>query len=598
MKKYNFCIVILTCCFLFLTSSQTKAQVVYMQDIVGYDQNARTIFGYSRTSLDFYAGLYYDPAVLGELYSELDNEIPLDAGNDRGFGSFFDAEVYLYSTFYRPSTQYCTFGTHFVVDFTYHVVGRLGICITTPIDPPPPSPTPTPTPQCFGTGKNAVPCPTPTPTPSPTPQGADLILKPYVLRPTGTTGGENTADVEVRVTPARAGWRVSLQLIRVANSGGHIDAHHDGNAPLGHLRLTRGQTNSSGIFRTIYTPSHIGEQIMVVATIENLFSIRRDMYVGFIRLFDMPVGDNYRLIGSRDPHPSNHWGDLGTTNGLREIANDYKLAYYGNNPIPDDDKLAYNDMSLELGGKFDLPPRLGALPNWADTGSHHEHREGINCDVRCCQNPGNVPRDRWENLIQIFFDRGSTRTLDETTTANPHWHLRFEFGQLRAPAHYTPGNFADMTWAETFDRQATDAEWLVWTERLEQAKAQGQPQLLAEAKTLERERFLSQEYIARNRTDEEFISDVFRSYLLREPTEKEMSNWLDVLNGIPSQPNNRSTFLTQFENIQEFANLIYSLVDERPPQICDLAEEQQCIFEGGIWDSNDCFCFRFPQDSR
>lgn len=175
--------------------------------------------------------------------------------------------------------------------------------------------------------------------------------------------------------------------------------------------------------------------------------------------------------------------------------------------------------------------------------------------------------------------------------------MRFEFGQPRVVVRYTPGNFVDMTWAETFSRQATDEEWRHWTERLERAKAQGQPQLLAEAKTLERERFLSQEYIARNRTDEEFISDVFQSYLLREPTSKEMETWLKVLNGISvSSPDNHSLFLEQFENIQEFADLIYSLVDEHPPQLCDLGEEEQCNYEGGIWDSSECLCIRYPQD--
>lgn len=305
--------------------------------------------------------------------------------------------------------------------------------------------------------------------------------------------------------------------------------------------------------------------------------------------FDMYPGENYNLIGNENTpeHPSNHWATLSSRIGLVDIAADYRATYYGTNPIPDGQKIAYNDISLEWGGKFDLGRR------WANTGSHVEHREGINCDTRS----RNIPRDRWQTLNDFFFNRGSTNTLDETGTNAPHWHLRFEFGQPRMTARYTPGNFVDMTWAETFDRQATDEEWQMWTERLEQAKAQGQPQLLAEAKTLERERFLSQEYIARNRTDEEFISDVFRSYLLREPTGKEMNDWLEVISSYSTtSPDNRALFLAEFENIQEFADLIYSLVDEHAPQLCDLGEEQECIYNGGSWDPNDCTCALNPID--
>ena len=89
------------------------------------------------------------------------------------------------------------------------------------------------------------------------------------------------------------------------------------------------------------------------------------------------------------------------------IANAYHTAYTGGS-------LSYNDQSLPLGGKFDLSN------NWADGGSHSEHRVGINCDV----DSSGVAANRWSTLVQIFVDNGSPNYIDETASAN-HWHLRF-----------------------------------------------------------------------------------------------------------------------------------------------------------------------------
>jgi hypothetical protein len=78
-----------------------------------------------------------------------------------------------------------------------------------------------------------------------------------------------------------------------------------------------------------------------------------------------------------------------------------------------------------------------------------------------------------------------------------------------------------------------------------------------------------------------------------------MENWLELFRGISAPPpDNRALFLDQFENIQEFAGLVYTLVDEHPPQLCDLGEEEECNYQGGIWLLDDCACHLFPQDSR
>jgi len=129
---------------------EAKAQTVYAYTDVQYVPSNRYVDGYTTTWLDYLAGLYYDPAVRGELYRTDMNEEPLDEGYDVGFADIIDAEVYLFSTNYVEGKTYCTSGTHFIIDaFTGNrtIVFRFYPCITIPIPPPPTPPLPTPTPN-------------------------------------------------------------------------------------------------------------------------------------------------------------------------------------------------------------------------------------------------------------------------------------------------------------------------------------------------------------------------------------------------------------------------------------------------------------------
>jgi hypothetical protein len=64
--------------------------------------------------------------------------------------------------------------------------------------------------------------------------------------------------------------------------------------------------------------------------------------------------------------------------------------------------------------------------------------------------------------------------------------------------------------------------------------------------------FLSTEYAERNRTNEEFIRDCYRTFLDRDPSAQELSGWLS---GIW----NRSQVMTLFAESDEFGTLIQSL---------------------------------------
>lgn len=182
---------------------ETSAQTAYGLSIVQYNPAPRTVTGLSATWLDYWAGLYYDPEVIGELYRTDDPETSLDQGSMIGYADTIPAVVNLQTSNYLEGKTYCTYSQHAAYGYYYYVSGgsswwfdpfrytfmsggtpwggfpftyyytiprryRLGTtqaCVTIPF----PDPTPTPTPGCLGS--NPIGCqgtPTPTPTPNPT----------------------------------------------------------------------------------------------------------------------------------------------------------------------------------------------------------------------------------------------------------------------------------------------------------------------------------------------------------------------------------------------------------------------------------------------
>jgi len=622
---------------------QATGQYVYGLSAVGYAQDTREIFGESATWVDYYVAYYYDPEVLGELYWQFSNEDPLDSGYARGFsapeyGILIPAIVYTYSRSYLPATTYTTYSTHFVRSYYYYsycsgffsgcyadpygfsrfnggifggnygwpgfaydpyfrasgrryTLGTTQVSITTPLD-------------CgaaasggSSTESTNGPCPTPTPTPTPTPPVVTVEVNPSPLLPSGVPGGTNTATVTVRTFPAVANRAVVLTRQGLANSGGHIDGHHTGARPTGSLRRAQGMTDASGEFQTTYTPSHISGIVTIEAAVAGARG--SDTFtVQVPGLQELLPGNNYVLIGFANtpehPEGTNHWGAAAANNGLRQIADDYKAEFYGQNPIPENRKLHYNDQSLPLGGKFDLAHR------WSNAGPHREHRVGINCDVRCCADPGFVPHtppdDRWARLNQLFFNRGSTRTRDETNTADPHWHLRFEFGQQQAAIDRNAGNFVNEVFWAVLDRQALDSEWQERMDVLENAQSQGQALTIDAAKGIMCALFNSIEYGLRNRSDEDFITDLYEGFLLREPDQGGYDFWLFRLRDDNSQGlNGRERIARAFAESQEFADLISGFVDTPPPApTCDPSQEQTCYDQGGTWDPDTCSCTYDP----
>lgn len=246
MRKTLIFSICLTAALSIFASIEASAQTAYGLSVVQYNPTPRTVTGLSATWLDYWAGLYYDPEVIGDIYRTDDVETSLDHGRMVGYADIIPAVVNLQTSNYVEGKTYCTFSQHAVYGYHYYVSGgstwwfdpfrysfmsgstpwggfpftyyytipqryRLGFteaCITIPF----PNPTPTPTPGCLSSnplGCEETPTPTPTPQPSPTVKLKEVGFKgdrpirqlevsgnPYIEEPTadGTVTTWRTDD--------------------------------------------------------------------------------------------------------------------------------------------------------------------------------------------------------------------------------------------------------------------------------------------------------------------------------------------------------------------------------------------------------------------
>lgn len=250
-----------------------------------------------------------------------------------------------------------------------------------------------------------------------------ITVSPGSVSPTGMNLPTTTATVTVQTYPALSNFHVTLYLAEVVGAGGHIN--HSGTRPLGALAATQGLTDfTTGRFDTTYTSSIFGGDIAIFAHVAELPDVDKGVseHVG-VSLGLLGAGTNYNLVGATGTHPINHYGTATALTNLPLIANDYKAQFYpddpngngGSTPIPDADKLRYNDMSVVNGGKFEIH---GA---WDPNDDHVEHKLGINCDVSYA----NVLSTRHAAVEAIFTLRHSPNFFKHPPT-NPHWHLRFQ----------------------------------------------------------------------------------------------------------------------------------------------------------------------------
>jgi hypothetical protein len=95
---------------------------------------------------------------------------------------------------------------------------------------------------------------------------------------------------------------------------------------------------------------------------------------GFVNMIDpgVGIGDvDIRYTGATGTHPVNHYG----AHELHTMVRDMAVRYNIEADPADKGSIGLNDMSLQLGGLFDVDG------NWSPSPGHFRHRFGTDCDI-------------------------------------------------------------------------------------------------------------------------------------------------------------------------------------------------------------------------
>lgn len=105
-------------------SGEAKAQYAYALSDIVYDNTTKKVTSFSGTALDFWAGLHYDPAVVGGMFQESNL---LGYASATGYSNIFDAIVKLRTTFPAPpDTRYDVLSDHYIAAYFYTTVVVVG----------------------------------------------------------------------------------------------------------------------------------------------------------------------------------------------------------------------------------------------------------------------------------------------------------------------------------------------------------------------------------------------------------------------------------------------------------------------------------------
>jgi hypothetical protein len=185
-----------------------------------------------------------------------------------------------------------------------------------------------------------------------------------------------------KTTPEKVPNRaVTLKLAAVVpadprqpDAGGHAIAFHTGNPkPPGRLAASQVVTDANGDAFVVYHASEWGGKYEVRGESEGAVPGADTIRVG-IPLQALGAGAHYGFIGATSGHPSNHFGTA-TMNG--------RLATFADQLFESEDiSIQLNDISLPLGGRFEVKDGdADASLAWTNS-AHCDHREGRGTDLR------------------------------------------------------------------------------------------------------------------------------------------------------------------------------------------------------------------------
>lgn len=119
-----------------------------------------------------------------------------------------------------------------------------------------------------------------------------------------------------------------------------------------------------------------------------------------------------------------------------------------------------------------------------------------------------------------------------TSGNNVNWAQRYNYdryGNRTEVFSYNAEQYIRNYYQNGLNRQPNGTELSTWLSTLQTAYAQGQSQFLTAMQNLGNAIFSSQEYINRNRTNSEYVYDLYKTYLVREPDPDGWSFWTAIV---------------------------------------------------------------------
>ena len=213
----------------------------------------------------------------------------------------------------------------------------------------------------------------------------------------------------------------TVRLVLTASEGtaGHV--HVGGKSP-GSLAPSGDEidTGASGEATVTYLAPAAAGSVLLLATSQGLDDVSQMIQVRVPQLVELAETVNVDTIGVVMEHPDSHWGTAELVTDIQQLADSIRAAFdrFQASPANRPDgrfpaRLAVNDMSLPLGGIFDLGE------DWQPP--HFEHRTGRNADIDVRRGTDD---DAYADFVTyIWITRLGHSLLDERETAN-HYHLR------------------------------------------------------------------------------------------------------------------------------------------------------------------------------
>jgi hypothetical protein len=160
----------------------------------------------------------------------------------------------------------------------------------------------------------------------------------------------------IDVTVARAGvpapgLQVHLTATQADDEGGHVSTAHTPLRPAGGFLTPVGTTDANGKARFVYVRSEFAGRVVVKATLPDHPEAETDeesLNLGYSTFTELPASETYERVGIRAAHPMAHFATAPMVQRLVQLADSMFARGV---------RVGINDMSLPLGGRFDIGGR-------------------------------------------------------------------------------------------------------------------------------------------------------------------------------------------------------------------------------------------------